>query len=167
MPISPYVREIREKIGHAVLLSIGAAAIIFNERGEILLQHRSDDGTWGVPGGAVEPGEEPADSVVREVWEETGLEVIPERILGVEGGPDMLHTYPNGDQVMVIGIVFACRVVGGELKINDEESLELRYFPPDQLPAPLMAHHVPRIAYAVKNLQTTYFRFKGQEMPLP
>ena len=66
MPLSPYMRDIRAKIGHDVLLQPGVAAIIFNAAGQVLLQRRSDNGEWGLPGGIMEPGEEPAETVVRE-----------------------------------------------------------------------------------------------------
>src|SRR5579864_9500024 len=141
MPISPYHRALREQIGHMRILSPGAAAVVLNERGEVLLQHRSDDGRWGLPGGALEPGEEPAETVVREVWEETGLHVVPERVVGVYGGADGFHTYPNGDEMAFISIVFVCRVVGGELDPQDGEALALRYFSPSQMPASLFSRH--------------------------
>ena len=162
MPASLYILELREKIGHMLIMSPGAAAFITNERGEILLQHRSDDLRWGLPGGAVDPGEDPADAVVREVREETNLEVIPERLTGLYSGPEWRHVYPNGDEIMVIGMVFACRVIGGTLAINDDESLELRYFPPDQLPAQLFPRHQQYINDALKGQLTTSFRFQGE-----
>ena len=81
--ISDYLHDLRAKIGHDLLLTPGVAAVILNDAGHVLLQRRSDDGEWGLPGGAMEPGEEPAESLVREVREETALEVVPERIVGV------------------------------------------------------------------------------------
>ena len=120
MPISEYVAALRAKIGTDLLMTPGVAAVIFNERREILLQLRSDNHRWGLPGGAVDPGEDPADAVAREVMEETGLSVEPVRIVGVYGGPSLLVTYPNGDQIAVISIVFECRVVAGELRTDDD-----------------------------------------------
>ena len=100
----------------------------------MLLQRRSDDGEWGLPGGAMEPGEEPAESLVREVREETALEVVPERIVGVYSGPDFRVSYANGDQAMIVSITFACRSLGGEPRINDDESLELATSRPTPCP---------------------------------
>ena len=102
---------------------------------------RSDDGEWSLPAGAVEPGESPAAAVVREVGEETGLVVEPERVLGVFGGEGFRHTYPNGDVVEYTVVVFACRPVGGRLEPRDGEALGFGYFapgamPPLQLPYP-------------------------------
>src|SRR5882724_2597118 len=95
MGMSEYVRHLREKIGHDMLFMSAASGVVFNQAGEILLQHRSDDGKWALPGGAIDPGEEPADAVVREVWEETGVTIVPERIISVESGPDYFVRYPN------------------------------------------------------------------------
>src|SRR5258708_35971612 len=95
----------------------GVAAFICNDQGEVLLQRRTDNNQWGLPGGAMEPGEEPADAVIREVWEETGLEVIPEKIIGVYRGPYLDRFYPNGDEDQGFCIIFAWRQGGGEMRI--------------------------------------------------
>lgn len=157
MPISDYIRGLREKVGTDLLFMPGAAAVIRNEAGEILLQRRSDNGEWGLPGGALDPGEEPAEGVIREVREETGLVVIPERLSGVYGGQENVIEYPNGDRAAVLSMVFVCRVVGGNLQINDDESLELRYFAPDSLPA-LRERTQRRIADALRDDPRTMFR---------
>ena len=157
MPISPYQRDLRAKIGHALLLQPGVAAVIVNAAGQVLLQRRSDDGEWGLPGGALEPGEEPAEALVREVREETALEVVPERIVGVYAGPDFFVRYPNGDEAAVLSITFACRPLAGEPRVNDDESLDVRYFAPDALPAMARRHHI-RIADALRNDPRARFR---------
>lgn len=157
MPISDYIRSIRGKIGTDLLLSPGVAGVVTNERGEVLLQRRSDNGEWGLPGGALDPGEEPADGVAREIYEETGVEVMPERLVGVYSGPDHHFFYPNGDEVVIVSMVFACRPVRGEPRVNDDESLEVRYFSPDALP-PLSERQLMRIRQALKNEDRAYFR---------
>src|SRR5262249_4540775 len=161
MPISSYYRALREQIGQMRVLSPGAAAVVFNAQGEVLLQHRSDDGRWGLPGGALEPGEEPADTVVREVWEETGLHVVPERIVGVYAGSDGFHTYPDGNQAAFVSIVFACRVTGGELNLQDGEALALHYFSPADLPDTLFSRHRVFIDHALAEGLATHFRYEG------
>lgn len=157
MPISPYMRDLRAKIGHDLLLQPGVAAVIVNPAGQVLLQRRSDDGEWGLPGGAMEPGEEPAETLVREIREETALEVVPERIVGVYGGPDFRVRYPNGDEAAILSITFFCRPVAGEARVNDDESLEVRYFAPDALPAMARRHHM-RIEDALRNDPRARFR---------
>ncbi len=112
----------------------GVVAVVCNEAGEVLLQRRSDNGRWSLAGGIVEPGEEPAIAIAREVQEETGVKVIPERLVGVYSDSDVPERYPNGDEMMFLSLVFACRPVAGEPHVNDEESLEVRYFRLDALP---------------------------------
>jgi 8-oxo-dGTP diphosphatase len=162
MAISEYVKNIRAKIGNDLLLIPGAVGVIVNEQGQILLQHRSDNGKWGLPGGAIDPGEEPADAVIREIKEETGLDVIPERIVGVYSGPDYQITYPNGDEAVIISICFACRPFPGqEPQVNDDESLDVRYFAPDALPSNMDARNIQRIQQALRNDPRTHFRMNS------
>lgn len=145
MPIPNFLKSLRARIGHELLLVPGACGLVFNERDEILLHRRSDTGRWALIGGMIEPGEEPADAVVREVFEETGVRVVPERITGVYSTP--VVEYPNGDQMQYIITTFRCRPVEGEPRVNDDESLEVRYFPLDALPE-LRPDHVRRIEHA-------------------
>lgn len=160
MPIPDYVKQMRARIGSDLLVMVGAAAIVINDERKVLLQLRSDTHTWGPPGGALEPGEEPAEAVVREVEEETGLVVVPERLVGIYGGPDMVFTYPNGDRVAITSITFACRVVGGELRVDGDESLDLRWFGFDELPANIAPWIRQRIVHAFTRT-TPYFRLPG------
>lgn len=134
MPTPAYILRLRQKIGHDLLMMPVAGALMTNDAGEILLQKRSDNGLWTIPGGAIEPGEEPGEAIIREVQEETGLDVIPERLVGVYGGEAHIAQYPNGDQVAMIALIFACRIVGGTLQTDDDETLDLQYFAPDALP---------------------------------
>ncbi len=140
MGMSDYLRSLRRRVGNDLILMPGVAAIIRDDAGRLLLQRRGDNGAWSLPGGAVDPGEAPADTVVREVLEETGLVVVPVRIVAVVGGArDMRFTYPNGDQVEVVATVFACRVIGGSLRCDGDETLALEYFEPGALP-PVFPH---------------------------
>ena len=133
VPISPYVLGLREKVGHALVLLPGVAGLIYDDAGRVLLMCRSDDGTWDLPAGGIEPGESPRDAVVREVAEETGLDVVPEDITAVLG--PRRSTYPNGDIAEYTVVVFRCRVVGGELSPVDGEAAELRWFSRSEIPA--------------------------------
>jgi 8-oxo-dGTP pyrophosphatase MutT (NUDIX family) len=165
MGMSEYIAGLRAKVGHDLIMIPGVAAIIPNDAGEVLLQRRSDNGQWGLPGGAIDPGEEPAEAVVREVHEETGLLVQPTRIVGVYGGHDLMLTYPNGDQIATISILFRCQVTGGQLRLDNDETLELRYFPLHQLPTPFMAHHRPRIERALHDAPEAAFYYQGKWHP--
>jgi 8-oxo-dGTP diphosphatase len=132
MPLSPYLQSLRQKIGTDLLLVPAVGAVIINDAGEILLQRRSDTGRWAVIGGMLDPGEHPADGIVREVLEETGLRVHPERVSGVYLTP--VYTYPDGNRAQYIATVFRCRPVSGTPHAADEESLECRYFAANALP---------------------------------
>ncbi|HEX7243919.1 MAG TPA: NUDIX domain-containing protein [Longimicrobiaceae bacterium] len=144
MPIAPHIQALRAAVGSGLLLLPGVAAVVRDPGGAVLMHRRSDDGRWSLPAGAVEPGESPAQAVVREVREETGLEVVPERVLGVFGGDGFRHVYPNGDEIEYTVVVFACRAVGGRLEAQDGEALELRYFAPEAMP-PLALRYPPEL----------------------
>lgn len=131
MPISDYLAGLRARVGHELLLMPCAAAIVRDDQDRVLLQRRSDNGLWGIPGGALDPDEQPAQACVREVYEETGLIVRPVTLLAVETHP--ITAYPNGDTVQAIASVFGCVIEGGRLGSLDGESLELRFFQVDEL----------------------------------
>lgn len=146
MATSDYVRRLRGKVGHDLLLLPGASAMIFDDAGRVLLHRRGDTGQWFVIGGAVEPGETPAEAAVREAREETGLEVEPTRLVGVYTSLEVV--YPNGDRCRYVVTAFRCRVVGGEPRPDGEESLELKWFDPRELP-PMRADAVQRVLDAL------------------
>lgn len=157
MGMSDYVKGLRAKIGTDLIFGTGVAAIVINDRNEILLQLRSDTKTWGLPGGAMDPGEEPAAAVVREVLEETNVHVVPERIVGVYAGPEFIFAYPNGDKVAVVSITFACKPVGGEARVNDDECLEVKFIPLNALP-PLNPRDRERIEQTLRGETKTWFK---------
>ena len=145
MPMSDYVRRLRARVGNAMLVSIGVNGLVEDEQGRLLFQRRGDTGLWTVPGGAIEPGETPADACVREVWEETGLHVEPQAVVGIYGGADYHVTYPNGDELAIVGIIMHCRVIGGTLRADGDETLELAFMDPDDaLDLPDMPAHVKK-----------------------
>ena len=107
----------------------------------------------------MEPGELLADSLVREVQEETGLDVVPVRLVGVYSDPSVNHiTLPNGDQIHLVSATFECTVIGGDLHPDGEESLEVTYFVPDALPEALIPAHQVRIEDALANHPEAFFR---------
>jgi 8-oxo-dGTP pyrophosphatase MutT (NUDIX family) len=134
-------RDARKALG----VRASVAAVIFDRRGRILLQQRSDGGQWGLPGGSVEIGESVAEAVVREVREETGLRVKARRIVGVYSNPTLqVVRYPDGNVWHYITTCFECAVLGGTLTTCDE-TLALAYFPPGRLPRTLLRNHRIRI----------------------
>jgi 8-oxo-dGTP diphosphatase len=159
MAIPPYITDLRAHVGHALLLVPAAAAIVRDHAGRVLLIRRGDGRGWSLPGGLMEPGERIADCIVREVREETGLEIAPVRIVGVYSDPVHTHvTYPNGDEVQFVSTTFECRVIGGVLRADGDESLEVAYFAPDALPEPVVCDHAIRIADALAGRQAALFR---------
>ncbi len=158
MPISEYIRQIRAKIGNDLLLLPGVTAVVVNERDEILLQLRRDTQTWAPPSGGVEPGETVADTAIREVHEETGIAVLPERIVAVLSGGDYVLTYPNGDRMATVTTVFRCRPRDANApRVNDDESLDIRYFSCDALPENMLPRHKRIIAQALADERSAYF----------
>lgn len=121
------------------------SAVIFDRRGHLLLQQRSDGGQWGLPGGSVEIGESVTEAVRREVNEETGLDVAVKRMIGVYSDPALqVVRYPDGGVWHYVNVCFECAVRGGELRTCDE-TLALRYVSPHRLPSTLLPNHRVRI----------------------
>ncbi|MBR3294231.1 MAG: NUDIX hydrolase [Oscillospiraceae bacterium] len=135
--MSDYIMDLRKIVGHRPLLSVGASVIIEDERGWTLLQKRRDNGCWGYAGGSVELDERVEDAARRELLEETGLVAGALELLGIYSGPECHFSYPNGDEMSYVDIVYLCRDWTGELRPQPEEVDELRFFPPDALPEPL------------------------------
>ena len=133
MPMSEYMRRLRAKLGPDLVVVPSVSVLVPDDAGRVLLARHAETGRWVIPGGSVEPHEEPADAAVRETWEETGLHVEPTRVLGVYGGPEFHITYRNGDQVSYLMIVFEARVVAGLARPDGEEILDLRYAGRDEL----------------------------------
>jgi ADP-ribose pyrophosphatase YjhB (NUDIX family) len=126
--MSDYLRNLRSKVGHELILMPSVTMIVRDDRGRILLTKNADVNSWTLPGGGIEPNESPKDAAVREMREETGLLVEPVRIIGVYGGPEYRVVYPNGDVASYVATVFECKVISGEMAPDYEESLDVRYF---------------------------------------
>lgn len=121
------------------------SAVIFDGRGRLLLQQRTDGGQWGLPGGSVEIGESVGQAVQREVREETGLDVAVRRLVGIYSDPGLqIVRYPDGNVWHYVNVCFECAVRGGALTTCDE-TLDLRYFPLTRLPDTLLPNHRVRI----------------------
>ena len=104
-----------------------ASAVVINNEGKILLHRRSDNDLWALPGGAMEIGESISETVVREVKEETGLDVVIERLVGIYTNPKHVVAFSDGEVRQEFSICFACRIIGGTLTISDE-SFEASFF---------------------------------------
>ncbi|MFI8103400.1 NUDIX hydrolase [Streptomyces sp. NPDC086023] len=157
MSTPEFIRRIRASAGHQLLFLPGVTAVVFDDAGRVLLGRRADTGGWSVIGGIAEPGEQPAETAVREVYEETAVRCVAERVVLVQGLQPV--TYTNGDKCQYMDITFRCRAVGGEARVNDDESLEVGWFEVDGLP-PLEQFALDRIHRAVKD-EPTWFEPAG------
>ncbi|MEE1927280.1 NUDIX domain-containing protein [Streptomyces sp. TRM 70351] len=135
MATPDYIRELRATVGRRLLFLPGVTAIVHDEAGRVLLGRRADTGRWAVIGGICEPGEQPAETAVREVFEETGVRCVAEQVVLVETREPV--RYPNGDVCQFLDITFRCRALPGsaaDARVNDDESLEVGWFAPGALP---------------------------------
>ncbi len=132
VPTPQFILDLRARVGHEPLWLTTAIGVVLDGDGRVLLGRRSDNGRWALPGGIVDPGEQPADAAVREVYEETGVVALPEALTSVTISVPI--TYPNGDKVRYLELTFRCRPVGGEARVNDTESVEVGWYGVDALP---------------------------------
>ncbi len=126
--MSDYIMDLRKIVGHRTLIQCGVSVICVNERGELLLGRRADNHMWGYSGGSVEIDERVEDCARRELYEEMGLTAEELEFFCVNSGPEAHYVYPNGDEVSNIEIVYLCRKYHGELKRQEDEVEELRFF---------------------------------------
>ena len=139
-----YIKWIRSKVGHERIMLVHAGGCIFNDDGEILLQRRGDNNKWGLPGGTIELDETPQMAAIREVKEETGLDVEVGELIGIY--TDFEVECPNGDKFQSIMMAYYLSVAGGELICDTEETLELKYFPLNSVPPLCCKQHQEIIA---------------------
>jgi 8-oxo-dGTP diphosphatase len=118
------------------MLKLAANGYVINELGQILLIRRDDTRTWAFPGGSLDPGELPSDGAAREVEEETGLKVLPVRLVNVD-------FWPGGEGGFCL-FGFRCLQRGGTLTPSPE-SPELGFYPPKALPRPMFREHRQRL----------------------
>ncbi|WP_422773002.1 NUDIX domain-containing protein [Plantactinospora sp. WMMC1484] len=150
MPIPPYVARLRAAVGSELLLLPSASVLPFDAAGRLLLvRHRGHHDGWGLVGGAIEPGESPAEAAVREAKEEIGVEIRLEGLLDVLGGPEFEVTYPHGDRAAYVTAVYRAGIVGGTPRPDGDEVVDFGWF--DR--AELAGLPVSRFARAV--LRTT------------
>jgi len=134
MAISPFIKRIRQLVGHELLVLPSVAVLPRHGDGRILLVRLVDTDQWATIGGAVEPDESPQEAAVRETQEEAGVRVTLGPILGVLGGPEFRVTYPNGDVTSYVVTVFDATVVGGTPQADGDETSEVGWWAPGQLP---------------------------------
>ena len=148
-----------DRLGKEGELRMGCSAVIFNEdRTKALLTRRTDNGLWCIPGGAMEAGESAAEACIREVWEETGLNVEVKRLVGVYSNPHQLAVYADGNNAHIIVMSFEVEVVGGELGLSNETT-EAGYFSMSEMETmPMHGKHKERVQDALINQKEAFIR---------
>ncbi|MEV5927646.1 NUDIX domain-containing protein [Streptomyces cellulosae] len=137
-------------------LVVAASAVVSDEQGRILLQRRRDNGLWALPGGGMDMNDSLPGTAVREVKEETGLDVEVTGLVGTYTDPRHVIAYSDGEVRRQFNVCFRARVVGGELAISDE-STELRWVAPSEVDD-LPMHHTQRLrlTHALENRTAPY-----------
>jgi ADP-ribose pyrophosphatase YjhB (NUDIX family) len=131
-----WISTVGQGVAGYVTPKVAVAAIVGNERGELLLTQRSDSGIWLYPVGWADVGYSPSEIAVKEVYEETGIEVEPVSLITVLDGLRLGFA-----RVPMYSLVFHCRMLGGELKGHPLETRAVGFFPRDALPQPLAGVH--------------------------
>jgi len=129
-----YIMNLREKVGHSPLIGVGATVLVFNNNNELLLNLRSDTNNWGIPGGAKELNETLEECAIRELKEETNINVRDLELITVLSGREYYFKYPNEDELDCVIVLYKVSNYEGKLNINDSESKELKFFSLDNLP---------------------------------
>lgn len=132
--MSDYIKELRKIVGTRPIIMCGAGSFILNEANEILMIHRTDNDTWGIPGGALEFGETLEDAAIREAFEETNLIIKDLTLFNIFSGEMYYYKYPNGDEVFNVVAIYYTDDYEGNLKADETESKEVDFFPLNKLP---------------------------------
>lgn len=131
-----WLSTVGEGVGGYVTPKVAVAAVVGNEAGELLLTQRADSGIWLYPVGWADVGYSPSEVAVKEVHEETGIEVEPVSLIAVLDGLRLgFARFP------LYSLVFHCRMLGGELVGHPLETRQVGFFPRDRLPQPLAGQH--------------------------
>lgn len=153
MPIPEFILDLREKIGNAELWMPGVTAVIQRDH-QILLCQRADNRSWTPITGIVDPGEEPALAAAREALEEAGVTIRVDRLATV-GATDRV-TYDNGDRAVYLDLTFACTWLSGEAHVADDESVDMAWYPVEDLPQ-MAPHMLARIEAALSGEERARF----------
>jgi 8-oxo-dGTP diphosphatase len=129
-----YIHWLRQRIGHQKALIVYGSVILLDERRRVLLQRRTDNGLWGLPGGILEPGENIIECTRRELDEETGLQAGELRLTGLYSDPRYDVVYPNGDQVQQYTVCFEGQLSGGQMRLDPRETCDLAFFDRAEIP---------------------------------
>nr|WP_055503469.1 NUDIX domain-containing protein [Nonomuraea pusilla] len=146
MPMSPFLANLRAKVGPDLIMLPSVSGFVFDAGGRLLMARHQDVGFWAAPGGGVDPDERPEDAVVRELKEELGVEVAVMALIGVYGGPEFRAVYPNGHEVGYVTAAYACTLASGEPEPDGVEISDVRWVTEDELGTLHAAPWTPLVA---------------------
>lgn len=149
-----YFEKIQKSMDSSRVFRPGVRAVIVNTENEILLQHRKDTALWGLPGGAVDLDETAYEALVREVQEETALEIIQAEPMALYSGPAQRFSYPNGERVQCFALAFIVREWRGQPQADGVEGMDVCFFPFTKLPDEIVPIHMATIK--------DYLRYDGK-----
>ncbi|RIX53689.1 NUDIX domain-containing protein [Paenibacillus nanensis] len=129
-----YIMDLRKIVGARPLIMAGACVLLIDSQDRILLQLRTDNGTWGLPGGSLEPGESMESVARRELLEEVGLTAGDMSLLDIFSGEKFYYKYPHGDEVYNVIAAYVCRDYQGDIRIDEGEVQETKFFSLHDLP---------------------------------
>lgn len=136
-----YIKFLREKVGTAPIILTGTTVFLFRNDGMFLMMKRRDNGKWSCPGGMLEPGESLEETAVREVLEETGINIETITLISMASGKSLFYRYPNGDEVYNVTAIYSARINNDVILVpKDNEAIEFDWFNyktlPDELSPP-------------------------------
>jgi len=152
--VKEYLKNLRKLVGNLPILVCGASVIVVNGNGEILLQLRKDNNCWGYPGGSVDINEIVEEAAKRELLEETGIVANSLKLFDVFSGKDLYYIYPHGDEISNIDIVYICTDYSGEAKADFIESVDVKFFPLNNLPDNISPPCIPALNKYIESVKT-------------
>ncbi|MEW8963529.1 NUDIX hydrolase [Paraclostridium dentum] len=147
-----YIMDLRKIVGSRPLIMAGASVIILDQNNKLLLQLRKDNNCWGLTGGFLEPGESLEEAGKREMYEETGLEAKKLKLFNVFSGEEFYYKLPHGDEVYNVTATYICNEFDGELRIDNEEVVNLGFFDVDHIPSNISPPDRPVIREYINSL---------------
>ncbi len=129
-----YMGQLRQLVGNRKLITAATRAVIQDDEGRVLFVRRRDDRKWGMPAGALELDESILDCLKREVFEETGLEVVSATVMAIYSEPRFAFTNAYGGEHQMLAIVFRVDEWRGVPVKDTAETIDARFFGLDELP---------------------------------
>ncbi|MCM3633540.1 NUDIX hydrolase [Paenibacillus camelliae] len=147
-----YIMDLRKIVGTRPIIMAGACVLLIRD-GTLLLEKRTDNGLWGLPGGSLEPGETMEEVAVRELYEETGLRAKSLELMNVFSGEDLYYKYPHGDEVYNVVAAYICNEFDGSIKKDHREVDEIKFFNINNIPKNISPPDKPTIQEFLRRIE--------------